>query len=97
MAKSISVSDLKEHLSRYLRQVQRGVEIQVTNRGKPIARMVKMSGRPGDPDERRTRLVAAGVISAGRGDASAMLDQPPIEVPGAGLSESLSEERGDRV
>ena len=35
-----SVSELKANLSRYLREVRRGGEVQVLNRGTPVARLV---------------------------------------------------------
>lgn len=35
------IKELKNNLSRYLSQVKAGAEIQITERGKPIARIVK--------------------------------------------------------
>ena len=40
----VGVRDLRDHLSRYLEQVQRGEEIVVTERGRAIARVLPMGG-----------------------------------------------------
>lgn len=39
----VSVRELKARLSAYLRRVQRGEEVVVTNRGRPISRIVPVS------------------------------------------------------
>lgn len=50
--KTVSVSDLKAHLSRYLRMVRRGSEVQVSDRGVPIARLVGLrEASTGDLDD----------------------------------------------
>jgi len=38
--KKVGVADLKDHLSRHLRAVERGAEVVVTDRDRPIARIV---------------------------------------------------------
>lgn len=49
--------DLRDHLSRYLERVQAGEELTVTDRGRPIARLVPVAElRPFD------QLIAEGVI-----------------------------------
>ena len=88
-----SVSELKANLSRYLREVRRGGEVQVLDRGAPVARLVPPVA--GQSDERQ-RLIAAGVLRPGTGDASAVLQRPPLDLP-AGLSEAVNEDREDRV
>ena len=89
-----SVSDLKANLSRYLREVRRGGEVQILDRGAPVARLV-----PPDADDdqgARERLIRTGLLRPGNGGAAAILDEPPLELP-AVLSDALSEERADRV
>jgi prevent-host-death family protein len=51
------IRDLRDHLSRYLDRVKAGEELTVTDRGRPIARLVPVS-ELGTFD----RLVADGVI-----------------------------------
>lgn len=38
--KSVKIADLKDHLSEHLRSVERGAELEVTDRSRPIARIV---------------------------------------------------------
>jgi len=52
----VGVRQLRDHLSRYLEQVAAGGEIVVTERGRPIARIVPAAESPLD------RLVAAGLV-----------------------------------
>jgi prevent-host-death family protein len=45
--KSVMIAELKDHLSTYLRAVERGSEVEVTDRGRPIARIVPVpAGAP---------------------------------------------------
>lgn len=89
----MSVSELKANLSHYLRQVRRGGELQVTDRGTPVARLVPPS-EPGE--EHLSRMIQSGVLRAGQGGAAAVLDEPPLEIP-TSLAEALASEREDRV
>jgi prevent-host-death family protein len=41
--KSIGVRELRQQASRYLREVERGETIEVTDRGRPVARLVPIS------------------------------------------------------
>jgi prevent-host-death family protein len=49
MTKSVGVHEAKTHLSRLLDQVAEGAEIEITNRGRVVARLV-------GPRSRRPRL-----------------------------------------
>ena len=89
-----SISELKANLSRYLREVRRGGEVQVLDRGTPVARLVPPVA--GDDEGARERLVARGVLRAGRGGASSILEEPPLALP-VSLSAALDEERKDRL
>ena len=59
--KKASVSELKNRLSAYLRQVKAGETVLVLDRGRPVARLEPIKGPMAD-DERLARLAAAGVI-----------------------------------
>ena len=93
---SASLSDLKAHLSRYIREVQRGGEVQILYRGKPVARLCGVEGTDVADAQRRERLVAGGVLRPGTGDASSILRHPPLMID-ADLAGALRAERGDRV
>lgn len=99
--KSVSVTDLKANLSRYLRLVRRGSEVQVLERGVPIARLVGLRDSrdlsEGDDRLRVDRLVKGGILRRGSGGLTWILHDPPISAPSADLSGALDEARGDRV
>lgn len=66
---SVSVSDLKANLSRYIREVRRRGEIQVLDRGHPVARLVpeRESG-----DETREMLIKSGLVRPGHGHSGSV-------------------------
>lgn len=90
---SVPVTELKAHLSRYLRMARRGVEVQVLERGVPIARLVGMP-KAKDSDSAIDRLVRAGIVRRGLGGARALLDRRlPVS---AELLRAVDEDREDR-
>lgn len=91
---TVSISELKAGLSHYLREVRRGGEVQVLDRGKPVARLVAPAVKD-DDDDLRARLVAAGVIRPGKGGMARILEKPPLAL-NLNLSEALAEDRADR-
>jgi len=93
----VSVSELKARLSHYLRLAKRGAEVQVLERGVPIARLVGVGGVAGREDQRLDRLVRAGIVRRGTGDLSWIADRAPIRVSRGSLSAALQEDRKDRV
>lgn len=94
----VSVSELKSQLSRYLREVRRGGEIQILDRGRPVARLTGLPGPQAEPaDERRERLIRAGILRPGRGNIAQFLEEhPPLKLS-IDLSAALQEEREDRI
>ena len=91
---TVSISELKANLSRYLREVRRGGEVQVLDRGVPVARLVPAVA--GDDQGVRERLVGTGLLRPGKGGAASVLDEPPLAL-GVSISQALSEERTDRL
>jgi prevent-host-death family protein len=92
-----SVSELKSRLSHYLREVRRGGEVQILDRGTPIARLTGLESDPrATGDLRRRRLIENGVLRPGTGDASAVLQQAPLDL-GTSILQALDEDRTDRV
>jgi prevent-host-death family protein len=87
--RSIGIRELRQHASRYLRDVERGETIEITDRGRPVARIVPTG--EGDVIE---RLVATGRLSPARRVA---LDSDPL-APTAGVelpSETLLADRAN--
>ena len=96
--KAAKVSELKAGLSKYLARVKRGEEVVVTERGKPIAKLVPV---PPSEDsqmarlrelERQGRLIIRG---SGRIPDS-FFDLPAPEVPDGSLVRAVIEEREER-
>jgi prevent-host-death family protein len=88
--RAIGIRELRQHASRYLREVERGETIEVTDRGRPVARLVPIP-REGGLDG----LAESGRLALARGDALAL--GPPV-APAAGKplpSETLAELRVD--
>jgi prevent-host-death family protein len=94
---AVSVSELKAKLSQYLREVRRGGEVMILDRGTPIAMLVTIpAGKAKEHDEdRRARLIREGILRPGTGDARAILAKPPLKLD-VDLLEALDEEREDR-
>jgi len=64
--KTAAVSEIKARLSEYLNQVKAGMEILITDRGKPVARLVPLS-RSKDLKESMVRMEKQGLIRVGSG------------------------------
>lgn len=81
---SVGVRELRDHLSKHLAQVQEGQTVTITDRGKPIARIVPVG--PSTLD----RLIAEGrVIPAKRPKRPA---RRPIKAKGT-VSDLVAEQR----
>jgi prevent-host-death family protein len=88
------VAELKASLSRYLQRVKAGHEVVVTDRGRPVAKIVPVAAdaRRGS---RRERLLRDGLLVPGRGRVRASLLRPPAGNRGRGRAvlDALIEER----
>lgn len=81
------VRDLRDHLSRYLERVRAGEELTVTDRGRPIARLIPVDG-PHTFD----RLVAEGLVTPA---ATRERHRPTTRVTTTEpVSELVAEQRG---
>lgn len=83
----VGVRELKASLSRYLRKVKEGETVVVTERGKPIARIV-----PVRIPEHIAKLIAKGTVKW-----SGKPFRPPTKrfrlTPGPSISDYISEDR----
>lgn len=52
MKQQISLREANQHLSRYIEAVERGEEIIITRRGKPVARLAPVASKAGISPER---------------------------------------------
>jgi prevent-host-death family protein len=90
----VSISQLKDQLSAYLKKVREGQTVVVTDRNKPVAHLAPIANIESE-SERIARLVALGVISRPKAPPLSIEEirrMRPV-VPGAGLLEALLEER----
>jgi prevent-host-death family protein len=93
----VSITKLKAELSRYLREARRGGEVQILDRGVPVARLTGLEPPgPQEEEERRRRLIDAGIIRPGSGGVAEVLGRPPAKL-GTDLSGALDDERADRL
>jgi prevent-host-death family protein len=62
---TVGVRELKNRLTRYLRQTKQGGEVVVTERGRPIALIqpIQSAERAASLDARLARLAAQGVVT----------------------------------
>ncbi len=94
--KTASVSVLKAKLSEHLALVKRGEEVIVTERGKPVARLMPMP--PSSDEERLRELVARGAVRPGKGGLEKLLDRLPVcRIPRGTIERVFDEEREDRA
>jgi prevent-host-death family protein len=95
--KIAAISKLKAKLSEHLAMVKRGEEVVVTERGKPVARIVPV-GPESLPDERLRDLVVRGVLRAGQGKVRSRISRLPLcEVAEGAVLEAMDEERRERA
>jgi antitoxin (DNA-binding transcriptional repressor) of toxin-antitoxin stability system len=89
-----TISELKNHLSAFLKRVRGGASVIVYDRDQPIARIERIGSGERD-DEVATRLERAGLLRRAR--TPLPLAMLKTDVPGAERSvvEALLEERRD--
>lgn len=91
--KTAAISKLKAKLSEYISSVKRGEEVLITERGKPVARLVPIEPELAE-DERMRDLVKRGLMRPGRGLRGRSLSHLPIvKLPESVILETLEEER----
>jgi len=81
----IGIRELRQHASVYVDLAEKGYTVDITNRGRLVARLVPV-GEAGSPLE---RLIAAGILEpAEEPGGAAGLDPYPVRNPGGGRGES---------
>ncbi|KKO18212.1 MAG: toxin-antitoxin (TA) system antitoxin [Candidatus Brocadia sp.] len=94
--KTAAISELKASISEYLSKVRAGEEVLVTDRGKPIAKLIPLDRDETDVPAHLLMLEKAGLVRIGRGKIKASfwdLARPKDE---KGLAlKALISERGE--
>jgi prevent-host-death family protein len=89
---TVSVRELRQNLSRYLRRVEAGETLEVLSRGRALARLTPLPDRA-DPI---ARLVAEGRAIPASGDLVSL--GPPLRIRRKRtISEALAEQRRQRL
>jgi prevent-host-death family protein len=90
--RAIGIRELRQQASKYLREVEAGETIEVTDRGRPVALIV-----PLPQAGRLQRLVADGRLDEAVGDALDLGDPlkpaPGVALPGEALAAARADER----
>ena len=84
----VGIRELKQNASSVIRRVANGETVEVTDRGRPVARIVPI--QVSDPYD---RMVAEGEITVGNGRWAEIDPLPPL--PGRTLSDALADLRAD--
>ena len=93
MRAPVGIRELGRHLSRYLRRVEAGETLEVTERGRPLAVLAPL------PEGARVvdRLVASGAAWRRTKDPRSLgVPERPAHPPARSLSETLAELRSDK-
>ena len=90
MSRMVGVAELRQNLSRYLRAVERGERLLVTDRNRPVAELGPPTTSGADLD----RLIAEGRVS--RPPRRGLPEPIALEGDPLALSRALDEVRGER-
>lgn len=92
--KSAAVSKLKASLSEYLARVKAGEEVIVTERGKPIAKLVPLGRDQAEVPPHLLELARAGLVRLGSGKLpKGFWKMPRPKDPRGAVLKALLEER----
>ncbi len=94
--KSIGARELKIRLGTYLRLVQEGATLIITERGRPVAELRPIQPEAHGLEQQLDRLRALGVISGTIGERRPLAYFDPIVSAGPPVSQTLLQEREDR-
>ena len=87
---TVGIAELRQNLSEYLRRVERGERLVVTDRNRPVAEL----GPPPATGDALDRLIAAGRVS--RPLRRGLPEPLQLDADARALSSALDEIRGDR-
>lgn len=91
----VSIREMKNNLSKYLQHARAGEEVIITDRGRPVARLMPVATRTEDTEEQAVaRLRSLPWIRPARGGKPKGARQPIAGKPGEKtLSDLLLEDR----
>lgn len=91
----VGVKELKDRLTYYLRLTQKGEEIVVTDRGRPIALLQHIeAGKPGTREARLAQLAALGKIIPPT--SISRKRRKPVAYRGPSVGQAVIDDRDER-
>lgn len=84
----VGIRALRADLSRWLKRVEDGQELVVTDRGKPVAKITPTNGR-----SKLDELIAAGIVTPAK--RSVRTKRPPLIKANGTVSDLVRDERTD--
>ena len=89
---SVGIRDAKMHLSKYIKMVQKGTEVIITDRGRPVGKIVPVQNEDLTLEDRIKALEDQGLIA--KQSSKRMQKIPsPIPVPDNTAQRFLQEDR----
>lgn len=89
----VGIRELRQNASEYVRRAASGEVIEVTDRGRPVARLSPLPRAGSVLDQ----LIADGKATVPRGDLLALGPPPPPTKGGRPLSQIVEELRSERL
>lgn len=87
----VGVRALRSDLSRWIDHARQGREVVITERGRPVARLIPYGGQSG-----LEQLIAAGLATPPQARRRAELDAPSVRPRGGSVSDILFQQRHGR-
>jgi prevent-host-death family protein len=94
MNRTLGARELKMRLGTYLREVQEGATIVITEHGRPVAELRPLPKAATEEEARLDELAALGILRRGAAESLAAFE--PVRISGAPLSQTLLDDREDR-
>lgn len=91
-AASVGIRDAKMHLSKYIKMVQQGAEVIITDRGRPVGKIIPIQPKELPLKERIKRMEDMGLIDPIEGKGFKTVP-PPIPISGGIAQKLLQEDR----
>jgi prevent-host-death family protein len=88
---SVGLREAKTNLSRLVKEVQKGTEIILTERGKPVARLTPLEQESLSLEQRLTKLEHAGFLEPMKKSGRKL--PPPLPLPDQKAQRFLQEDR----
>ncbi len=89
----IGIREARINLSKLIRDVRDGMEIIITDRGTPVAKLVPAQGQTLSLEERIKNYESCGLIESGPEKKD--VDSTPIELPREDAQSYIREDRND--